>query len=144
MNRTKLTLDVIEVPRPCPVPWETMTGSDAQRRFCSHCNRHVHDLSAMSRAEAEDLICKSAGELCVRFMRTPDGKVKTLDYERVGKGWGATRWAAVGTVLAIAAGVGNFFYSRWRQQPPPAPQQQIQYTAGAIAPIEPSNATTPH
>ena len=29
--------------------------------------------------------------------------MKTLDYERAGKGWGAIRWATVGAILAIAA-----------------------------------------
>jgi hypothetical protein len=50
-------------------------------RFCGHCQRTVHDLSSMSSAEVDDLICLSAGQLCVRYQPGPDGRVLTLDYQ---------------------------------------------------------------
>jgi hypothetical protein len=96
-------LDLVEVQSPCPRDWNQMSGS-AQSRFCEHCQKHVHDLSAMTLSEAEALICREAGELCVRFTRLPNGKVKTLDYCAPSgrKGFGWRFWTAV---VAIAAAI---------------------------------------
>ena len=79
MSHTRAALPVIEIDSPCPADWDAMTG-DARERFCAHCNRHVHDLSVMSSGEVADLICRNAGDLCVRFDRAADGQIKTLDY----------------------------------------------------------------
>jgi len=86
--RSTNALPVIEVPTPCPMDWNVMTG-DERSRFCAHCQRHVHDLSTMRRDEVADLLCREAGELCVRFERTADGAVRTLDYEPADR---ARRW----------------------------------------------------
>ena len=104
-TRAATPLPVIEVASPCTVDWETMTG-DARSRFCAHCERHVHDLSAMDSEEVIDLLCHSAGQLCVKFERTNDGDVKTLDYEPASSA--RARWRVVisGVVLAAATAVG--------------------------------------
>jgi hypothetical protein len=39
-------LDVIQVNKPCPADWNQMAGDDS-RRFCTHCQKFVHNLSAM-------------------------------------------------------------------------------------------------
>jgi len=49
-----------------------MTGND-QVRFCEHCNLQVHDLNAMTRQAAMQLVARSQGRLCVRFVQAPDG-----------------------------------------------------------------------
>jgi hypothetical protein len=73
-------LNVLQVASPCDASWDQMSG-DAQRRFCTHCNKFVHDLSAMPTDQAEKLVCESAGSLCVRFARDArTGAVLTLDY----------------------------------------------------------------
>jgi hypothetical protein len=46
-------------------------------RFCSQCNLNVYNLSGMSRNEAETLITKTEGRLCVRFYRKADGSILT-------------------------------------------------------------------
>ena len=61
MSRT-MPLEVIRVDEPCKADWDAMTG-DAARRFCAGCQKHVHNLSAMPREEAERLVCESAGRL---------------------------------------------------------------------------------
>src|SRR5438874_9874921 len=97
------SLPVISVKEPCPATWDSMIG-DEKRRFCTHCNRHVHDLSALTTAEAADLICQSAERLCIRYQPTPDGAIKTLDYSprtRADRWW--KRWIAVGAVVAVGA-----------------------------------------
>ena len=117
MDRTTFNLNVIEVVEPCPAPWDEMNG-DAQARFCAHCQRHVHDLSAMTRADAVDLICRNAGNLCVRFARAEDGAIKTLDYAPASRGWNLKRWLCLSALLGIAVGAGNYLWGRAKPQPP--------------------------
>jgi hypothetical protein len=73
-----INLDVIEIPLPCAVPWESMQGDD-KVRHCSQCNQNVYHLSNMSKAEAEELIRSNEGKLCARFYRRPDGSVVTRE-----------------------------------------------------------------
>ena len=68
-------LDRLQLSFRCPADWEAMEG-DEQRRFCSHCQKHVHDLSAMSRDEAAAVVTKG-GEVCVRMTRRADGSLVT-------------------------------------------------------------------
>ena len=75
------TLDVLEtltIATPCTVPWDEMSGDD-RTRFCGRCRRHVFDLSAMTTAEASDLLGAPGGRPCVRLYRRPDGRVMTAD-----------------------------------------------------------------
>jgi hypothetical protein len=67
----------LRVAAPCPAAWDKMQG-DAQVRFCSLCSKNVYNISALSRAEAENLIRSSKeGRLCVRFYQRSDGTVLT-------------------------------------------------------------------
>jgi hypothetical protein len=38
----------------CTADWDRMRGDD-KRRFCEHCQRFVHNISAISQAEGEVL-----------------------------------------------------------------------------------------
>lgn len=53
-----------------------MIGDD-RVRHCSQCNLNVYNLSAMSGREAEELVSKREGRMCVRFYRRKDGTVLT-------------------------------------------------------------------
>ncbi len=53
-----------------------MIGGD-RVRFCGQCQLNVYNLSAMSRYEAESLIARTEGRLCVRFFRRKDGSILT-------------------------------------------------------------------
>lgn len=64
----------ITVASPCAADWDSMAGSD-QVRFCTHCEKHIHNLSEMTRGEALRLVRSSGGNLCVRYYRRPDGRV---------------------------------------------------------------------
>jgi hypothetical protein len=75
-----ITLEQIGVPHPCPIDESDIEGSGSVR-FCPHCRQNVYDLSAMTRAEAERLVCQKAGNLCVLFGQTSDGQIVTLDYQ---------------------------------------------------------------
>jgi hypothetical protein len=58
------SLDVIRLDLPCQVPWETMAG-DGRVRFCTQCDLHVHNLSAMTEPEAAAFLA-TRGERVVR------------------------------------------------------------------------------
>ena len=68
-------LDRLSITSPCPKRWEELTG-EGTTRFCSSCELHVHDLSAMAREEAEALVedKRTRGErLCATFVPSPEG-----------------------------------------------------------------------
>lgn len=83
----------------CPANWEEMEGDD-RRRYCGHCRKHVHNLSAMTRAEAEATV-KGPEEVCVRMERRRDGTIVVKDCPRATEaGKRMSRIAAAG----LAAG----------------------------------------
>ena len=71
-------LDDIRIAAPCPASWARMRG-DRRKRFCTLCRRHVYNLSAMTRTEAEAFVRGSDGRRCARFFRRIDGTVITSD-----------------------------------------------------------------
>jgi hypothetical protein len=93
-------LDLIDVQKSCPASWNAMVG-DRKSRFCAHCQKHVHDLSAMSRDEAETLVCQSAGDLCIRLTRAADGQLVTLDYQKPDRGRSWRFWTLLTLPLAL-------------------------------------------
>ncbi|HQU82024.1 MAG TPA: carboxypeptidase-like regulatory domain-containing protein [Pyrinomonadaceae bacterium] len=70
-------LDAIDVKTPCDESWEEMTGNN-EVRFCSHCAKNVHNISAMTRTKAEKLVKDSNGQICVRYVKNPQGKIVNL------------------------------------------------------------------
>lgn len=79
LRKLQLTqLSQIEVASPCSAPWEEMEG-DEKVRFCSQCQLHVFNLSAMDVEEAGARIAEHADGLCVRFFRRADGTLLTRD-----------------------------------------------------------------
>ena len=110
-NRTR-ALPVIEVANPCSREWAKMHGVNGGR-FCEHCQRVVHDLSAMTSDEVADLVCRDAGRLCVRFEREEDGSVRTLDYQQRHPHQGRTRrWLIVAILTSLATTVAGFAMRR--------------------------------
>jgi hypothetical protein len=73
-----IPLNQIHVPEPCGEDWEAMDGN-AQKRLCAGCGCHVHDLSAMTAPQAQTLLDRAVGRLCVRYQTRPDGTPLTLD-----------------------------------------------------------------
>lgn len=72
-------LDQIRVASPCPAKWEEMVGND-RKRFCLSCDKHVFNLSALSREDAEQFLAENAGgEVCVRYYQRADGTIMTSD-----------------------------------------------------------------
>ena len=74
----KTVLDRVEVPNPCSQNWNEMFGNE-NVRFCHHCAKNVHNLSAMTRKQAKKLVAESKGSLCVQYIRRPDGRIQTVE-----------------------------------------------------------------
>lgn len=58
------------IDKPCPVKWETMQG-DEKRRYCEHCQLHVHNLSAMTTAERNEVLAPSSEHKCISYLTRP-------------------------------------------------------------------------
>ena len=67
MARFNNPLAGVHVAAPCRADWNQMMG-DERVRFCSECNLNVYSLSAMTRSDAESLIVRNEGRLCVKFL----------------------------------------------------------------------------
>lgn len=50
----------------CPKPWENMSG-DETSRFCTYCQKHVHNLEALSVSERWALLSSPAASICSRY-----------------------------------------------------------------------------
>jgi len=64
--------DQITIPEPCHQDWDAMRP-EGQRRFCDQCTKHVHDLSAMTDAQARSVM--ASGDVCVRFTFRSNGEL---------------------------------------------------------------------
>ena len=99
-------LQQIRIAKPCAARWDDMVG-DERSRFCIACKKNVYNFSAMTAAEAQDLIRENEGRLCGRIYRRRDGTVLTADCP-VGVAWARTR---VVFGLCSAAAVAVFAVS---------------------------------
>jgi hypothetical protein len=54
-------------------------NGDERQRFCSHCQLHVYNFSAMTKAEVEGLLRNAEGRVCGRFYQRADGTMLTQD-----------------------------------------------------------------
>lgn len=97
----------LRINSPCEEDWDSMAGNE-EVRFCAHCEKSVHNVSAMTRREAMRFVRANAGGVCVRFYSDPAGR--TL-HANVGKLHRITRRAskaaagAFGAVVALSSTV---------------------------------------
>ncbi len=66
----KSFIDSVKVGEACSEDWEKMDGND-RFRFCSHCSKHVNNLSEMTRKEAARFVRASDGNICIRYVVDP-------------------------------------------------------------------------
>lgn len=98
-------LDNLRIATPCPADWSQMTGDD-RVRFCGQCEKHVYDLSGLTRSEAEELIHQHAGKLCARFYQRPDGTILLADCQVGQKRVRKRRRIAAAAALLLGASAG--------------------------------------
>jgi hypothetical protein len=141
MAATHLDIDAVVIESPCTVPWSSMSG-DEVRRFCGQCRLHVHDVSNMTRREANELLRASNGQCCLRIWRRPDGRVITKDCSRVARAL-RRRLRVIATAAAgllALLGIGGCRHApatsggAGARAEPTGPTSGTQPTAGAIVP----------
>jgi hypothetical protein len=119
MIRFSSPLDSIRIASPCNADWDQMIGND-RARFCGQCNLNVYNLSSMTREEAELLIGRTEGRLCVRYFRRADGSVMTQDcpvgFRAIRRRMSYVARAVASAVLGFLAGLGLYAI----RQPRPA------------------------
>jgi hypothetical protein len=87
----KPVLPPLQVVRPCPKRWSELEG-DAKRRFCSECQLHVHNLSAMDKRERAEFIAGRGAHACISYALRADGSMVT-----------PPRWAWLAATRGVAA-----------------------------------------
>ena len=125
-----IALEDIRIASPCNASWDAMTGDD-RVRFCGSCQKNVFNLSNMSRDDAEALIEKTEGRVCVRFYRRRDGTVLTQDCP-VGLRAVRRRLALIGAGLAAGLGVIAAFLGLRRGDDRPVAPWRQQHVMGAM------------
>ncbi len=109
MRRFSSPLDNVSVAAPCPADWNRMIGGD-RVRFCGQCQLNVYNLSALSKDEAESLIVRTEGRLCVRFFRRKDGSIISEDcpvgLRALKRRASRIRKAVASSLLGFLAGIG--------------------------------------
>lgn len=68
------SLNLIEIPKPCEVPWDSMKGND-RIRFCDQCSKNVYNISDMSESQAMKLLIDSEGKVCISMLKRADGTI---------------------------------------------------------------------
>lgn len=96
-------LENIRVATPCSADWNAMTG-DERARLCARCDRHVYNISGLTRDEAEELIIEKEGELCLRYFQRADGTILLADCEVGKKQKRRRRLFAAGAAATLSAG----------------------------------------
>lgn len=104
MSERNNILDHVRVASPCAESWDEMAG-DNEVRWCSHCRRSVHNLTQLTRSQAESLVARSQGRLCVRYESRRDDS-SMLFKERGFSVRGVGRRASLAAGAALAAFLG--------------------------------------
>ena len=73
-----MKISLLQIKEPCHKDWDQMSG-DQRKRFCDHCQKHVHDISQMSQEKAMALISEAHAcgqSVCIRAERDARGRVR--------------------------------------------------------------------
>lgn len=76
----------ISIPQPCNIPWESMSAVDAEKRYCSSCERVITDFSKMSDAELLAYFQKNKN-YCGRFSKDQLDREIVIAKEKRFSGW---------------------------------------------------------
>ena len=133
MSQFNSNLDHVRVAAPCSADWDSMFG-DERVRFCGQCKLNVYNLSEMKRAEAELLISRAEGRLCVRYYQRRDGSIITqncpVGLQAIKRRLTRVANAIGSTLLSFFAGIGAYAIAERLYLISVPPPGQI---AGAIA-----------
>ncbi len=62
----------------CDKEWDEMEGGD-KRRFCDSCDKHVHHISSMTKAQALKFLAARNWDVCVDFFTDAEGETEFRD-----------------------------------------------------------------
>src|SRR3954469_5066210 len=110
----------LRVNSPCEADWDSMAGND-EVRFCAHCEKSVHNVSAMTRKDAMRFVRANAGGVCVRFYSDPAGRTLHANEGRLHRITRRASLAAAGAFGAVVA-LGS---SICAQTPAPEDRQEV-------------------
>jgi hypothetical protein len=135
-------LDTLRIASPCRASWDEMVG-DEKTRLCAQCQKNVHNVSEMTRDEAETFLESVAGSVCVRMYQRLDGTILTADCPVGVKRKRVKRLflATIGGGLAAAAGAIAFW--RYEESVTTGDVAMPQHAMGAVAIDPSSNFATP-
>lgn len=104
-------LSYVKIAAPCSADWDQMIGTE-QVRFCGQCKLNVYNLSGMTKNEAEALVVRTEGRLCVRFYRRADGTILTnncpVGLRAIKRRMSRLIRATASTLLSFFAGLGVY------------------------------------
>ena len=129
-------LNNVTIHSPCTADWNSMIGND-QVRFCEHCSLEVHNLSLMTRNQAERLVARSNGRLCIRYHHDPAGRPLTLHVgqklhrisRRVSRIAAGAFTATLSVTSAVAQGSASF--QSGNSNAPSATQPSVRWAPGS-------------
>jgi hypothetical protein len=126
----------LTIPSPCAADWNSMVGND-QVRFCEHCSLDVHNLSLLTRHQAERLAARSRGRLCVRYHHDSSNHPLTLPVgqklHRIGRRVSRIAAGAFTATLSVttAAAQNSAGSQSGNWNPPNATQPDSRWTLGS-------------
>lgn len=97
-------LDRLEIASPCSADWDKMFGNE-RKRFCAECRLNVYNIAEMTQLDAENLILRSEGRLCLRLYKRADGTVITKNCP---VGWARVKRRMTRVSGAVAGLLGGF------------------------------------
>jgi hypothetical protein len=133
-------LQSVRIASPCSASWDAMVGDD-RVRFCGSCGKNVYNLSAMPGEEAERLLAKHEGSICVRLYRRADGTVMSNDCPVGVRRRRVKRTViAAGAAAALAAAATAAFSSQQvmgKMSAPPPNDPPVTMGSAVVAPAPP-------
>ena len=108
------------IQKPCPADWNAMQG-DEKRRFCEHCQLHVHNLSAMTEREQFQMLKPDMERTCVRYEAEPDAKPVNVRQWR----WMNRVMSVRAAAALVASGLLSCFGVSCQTKYPPPPSEPL-------------------
>ena len=75
----KYTLENFEVPQPCSMNWDEMTGNE-EIRHCDRCQHQIYNLSEMPKRRALKVLNQPNEKVCVTYLQDEQNQVITQNY----------------------------------------------------------------
>jgi hypothetical protein len=89
---------------PCSADWDKMQGDD-KRRFCEHCQKIVHNVSAMNEKERAKFAKPLHQHECVIYFQRSNGKIADLSFLSFVRRWfpflRVACWSALVALLPV-------------------------------------------